>query len=356
MAKWKDTRQFAACKRCGKSLADKPTKQRYCSITCCNIDKTGIERKDCRVYFTCHCGKSGFGTDFRNHARRMCRGCSNDTPKSKNRKYKTCQCGFVGYGTVQFPANAKGKCHRCWKQVQEAKKKEAAALPSRLCKTCGRPIGTKDRRQVVCSKDCASQRLKKKKAVVACCICGKMVERYRKALETRDKFACSNRCQKVWAGLRGAGRLARVGSREWQSAQDKARKKWYRNQSRRRRERNVWFVAVSKKPKRQHSPDCQSWEYRVALRLGSSTGRTRRKKIVFKHSRTVEQALTRLRNRRKYFELTDWQKKVGFKLSSHKARRSRKGEAKRKQDVKGFAGGRQDSEGWSQVCFEWVGD
>jgi hypothetical protein len=120
VAKWKFIKELAKCKLCGKSLKDKPQKQKYCSIKCCNSDKAGTQRKDCRVYFECSCGKRGFGISFWNRARKMCRDCAAVVPKKKpkgghkNRVYKTCVCGFVGYGQNEFPHQAKGLCCKCW--------------------------------------------------------------------------------------------------------------------------------------------------------------------------------------------------------------------------------------------------
>jgi hypothetical protein len=122
VAKSKDSRQNATCKRCGESLADKPTKQVYCSITCCNSDKIGIKRADCRVIRVCTCGKTGWGDSFWNRQRQMCCECAKVTPKKKpngghkNRVYKTCKCGFVGYGKKLFPFEAKGMCLGCWRK------------------------------------------------------------------------------------------------------------------------------------------------------------------------------------------------------------------------------------------------
>lgn len=123
MAKWNNIRHFATCNHCGKSLADKPSKQKYCSLKCCTDAKIGIDREDCRVHRECKCGKTGWGSHFWNNARGMCWECCEVTPKRKpngghkNRVYKTCDsCGFVGYGVKLFPFDAKGLCLRCWRK------------------------------------------------------------------------------------------------------------------------------------------------------------------------------------------------------------------------------------------------
>ena len=120
MAKWKNSRHLATCKQCGKSLADKPTKQKYCSLKCCTDAKIGIDREDCRVHRECKCGKTGWGSQFWNNARGMCWECCRVAPNGwhKNRVYKTCECGFVGFGTKQFPQNAKGKCLACYETAK----------------------------------------------------------------------------------------------------------------------------------------------------------------------------------------------------------------------------------------------
>jgi hypothetical protein len=102
--------------------------------------------------------------------------------------------------------------------------------------------------------------------------------------------------------------------------------------------------------------DTQSWEYRIALRISAASGRETRKRICHKPSRTIEQALSKIRQRRKLFELSDWEKKIGYKLSSHKARRARKSNAQKQRQVEGFGNAFQDQGKWVQVCFEWMGD
>jgi hypothetical protein len=115
---------------------------------------------------------------------------------------------------------------------------------------------------------------------------------------------------------------------------------------------------IGKKLKKckQSQVDTNGWKYRVALRLNAAGGRKRRKRVGAKASSTVEQALRKIREKRKLFELSDWEKKIGWKLSSHKARRARKENEQKLRQVEGVSSRCQDKGKWVQVCFEWVAD
>lgn len=353
MAKWKDIRKTAVCKSCGTSLAEKPTKSKFCSLKCCGIDKIGTTREDCRKYKTCKsCGKTGFGVEFWNHLKCMCWNCSSLVPKTKNRKYKTCDCGFVGYGTASFPSNAKGKCHQCWKQLQKDKKGKSEALLLRPCKVCGKAIGSNDHRKVVCSRACAFQNLRKDRIEVKCCNCGKPVFRYPHALKVRSVFSCSFECQRQYALFENRS----SGVIDWIKKSAEAKQKWKRASSRERRLKDKLFAAVAKKlcKVRPLVIDTDSWEYRVGSRLAASVGRRNQKRVCSRQSNGIESAISRLDRRRAWWGMDPWEKKVSFKLSSHSQRRGRKNAIRKA--VKGGSGVREDSRKWVQVCFEWMGD
>ena len=155
----------------------------------------------------------------------------------KNRVYKTCECGFTGYGVDQFPQGAKGKCRGCWLRVLAKKKQDLNDLRNRPCKTCGKPIGTNDKRQVVCSRDCGHKGRTKEKVELPCCNCGKKVERYKSQLEFRSVFACSAECQRVMAGRAG---------KDWIASSHKAKERWKRHWSNERRKSNKWIAYLAK--------------------------------------------------------------------------------------------------------------
>jgi hypothetical protein len=258
---------------------------------------------------------------------------------------KKCLCKSCGCDLPRRPQEyRKGDCTKCF---QAKKKRVADDLLKRPCKTCGKPIGTKDKRQIACSKDCGHKGRTLEKTVVECSVCGKSILRYMKSLEIRSKFACSAECQRVVAGRAG---------KDWVAGSAKAKKRWLASESKRRLACSEWIQAVSRKlvSVRALVIDTKGWEYRVALRINASRSRRRRKRIEPKHSRTIEQAIKKVRNERKLFELSDWEKKVGYRLSSHKARRALKANAQKQ--VEGVASRCNDQSKWVQVCFEWVGD
>ena len=355
MAKWKDIRKTAVCKSCGASLADKPTESKFCSLKCCGIDKVGKAREDCRKYKTCKaCGKTGFGVSFCGYGRDVCADCYKPTEKPKKR-FQCIRCGEVGFGVKFMPPSSKGRCCKCWGDDKERNRLKAAAMLLRPCKVCGKAIGTNDKRQVVCSKECGHKGRTQEKVELSCCNCGKKVERYKSRLEFRSVFACSLECQRQYALIENH---STAGKTDWIKKSTEAKKRWKVIDSRKRRLCNPWMRKIRKKLDKckELKVDTNSWKYRVALRLNAAVGRKRRKQVEAKASRTVEQALRKIREKRKLFELSDWEKKIGWKLSSHKARRARKENAQKHGQVEGVSSRCQDKGKWVQVCFEWVAD
>ena len=160
----------------------------------------------------------------------------------KNRVYKTCGCGFVGYGLKQFPSNAKGKCKKCWRALQDAKRKASIQLSTRPCKICGRPLKTSDKRKVVCSVECGYESMRKPKVCVDCCICGKQIKRYQSQVAKRDNFCCSLECQRKHSLVENRG----APEKDWRKHSTEARKKWKKQQSGRRAQANKWWQACVK--------------------------------------------------------------------------------------------------------------
>ncbi len=245
-----------------------------------------------------------------------------------------------------------GDCKACF---QKRKDQERTDLLAKPCKVCGKAIGTNDKRQVVCSRNCAFQNLRKGRIEVKCCNCGKSVFRYEAALKIRSVFSCSLKCQRQYALVENHSTASKV---DWLSKSAKAKRNWKASDSKRRRLCNPWMRKIrSKLDKCKASKvDTEGWEYRIAVRLNAAIGRETRKQINPPHSRTIEQAIRKIRQKRKLFELSEWEKKIGWKLSSHKARRSRKRNAQKQRQVEGFGHPLQNQGKWIQVCFEWVGD
>jgi hypothetical protein len=146
--------------------------------------------------------------------------------------------------------------------------------------------------------------------------------------------------------------------KDWIASSEKAKKKWKASDSRKRRLCNPWMRKIRKKLNKckESKVDTNSWKYRVALRLNAAVGRKRRKRVEASASRTVEQALRKIREKRKLFEIPNWEKKIGWKLSSHTARRARKQNAQKHRQVEGVSDRCQDKGKWVQVCFKWVAD
>lgn len=105
---------------------------------------------------------------------------------------------------------------------------------SRCCKACGKCMHSLDLRKTSCSNTCGQKARRKPTVVVPCSLCGKLVVRYADHTHKRQRFACSLDCQRVIAGKAGKDHV---------KASLKAKKKWHRKQSARRRTRNQWLGA-----------------------------------------------------------------------------------------------------------------
>lgn len=164
----------------------------------------------------------------------------------KNTKYRL--QGQCTYCQGPCKANAK-RCMECRKKqikqaiVEKRNEKERArqALLNRPCRHCGKPINTLDRRQVKCGLRCPVFT----KVKVQCVICGRQVERYPSHLIDHNGACCSNKCQQIWAGRCGRGRVL---TKDWQERSRKAKLIWRRAYSfKRRRRRSIdyqwWLLA-----------------------------------------------------------------------------------------------------------------
>lgn len=262
----------------------------------------------------------------------------------KNTKYKL--QGQCTYCKGPCKASAK-RCMACReKQIkqalidkQTAREKARQALLDRPCKHCGKPINTLDKRQVKCGLHCSGT-----KKVVTCDVCGKPVEKYKSQIGKFRINCCSDDCQRVWAGKCG---------KDWEQASIKARKRWTRERRKQRRKNNKWLCSIARKLSCS-TIENKDWKYRIRTRLSSANGRKRKgRNRHCKPSGSVLAAIRRIESKRKYFELSAWQKKIGNKLSNVAHRRRRKVEIKR---IKGRSDLQETRGVWVQLCFDWLED
>lgn len=177
-----------------------------------------------------------------------------------SRKSAACKtCGEKGRPS-SFPEYRGGDCGACFRKRKEQENRELLAKP---CKVCGKEIGSKDKRQVVCSRACAFRNLRKDRIEVKCCNCGKSVFRYPHALKVRSVFSCSLECQRQYALVENhsSGIIDRLGK----SAE--AKQKWKRASSRDRGNQNRWWVIcrAGNIAKRTRSDDPWKRKFRSSL-------------------------------------------------------------------------------------------
>lgn len=140
---------------------------------------------------------------------------------------------------------------------QIARQKLHAELKNRPCKTCGKPIGKIDKRQVVCSTQCGHAGRSLGKLVVPCNFCGKLVERYKRQYDKFGVASCSLECQRRWALDENRGRKAV----DWEVRSKKAKEVWKASSARQRKQRSFGhrFWLLCKIPA-ETSPE--EWERR----------------------------------------------------------------------------------------------
>ena len=121
--------------------------------------------------------------------------------------------------------------------------KHGKELNNRKCAFCSNVIANREVRQRYCSSQCGHEARKQapRKTVlidVQCAVCGESIQRTKSDLKKRTRFACSLKCQRVCAGHAGGDIGAKAGR--------KAKEKWYREQSAKRRKANEWIQACDR--------------------------------------------------------------------------------------------------------------
>ena len=168
----------------------------------------------------------------------------------------------------------KSTCKACRKT-----EKRSQQTPKRNCKTCGCDFVSKDKRQVVCSKECGHKGRVKGKVTCFCSVCGKQAERYAQQLARYKFVACSVACQKVIAGRAG---------KDVVKASMRAKKRWCKKRSAERRAANHWVKLCDSQLAQlnQVLQAGQVWERRCHAAIVSLRKRT--KPECGKSSRVIE--------------------------------------------------------------------
>jgi len=108
-----------------------------------------------------------------------------------------------------------------------------AELKKRPCKYCGKPIGTIDSRQVVCSRECGFKSRTLQRLVVNCLVCNSPVTRTSSHLKTYKGACCSLECQRQRAlKERHSSQFIEV---DWHGKSLKAKRKWKALDTRKRK-------------------------------------------------------------------------------------------------------------------------
>jgi predicted nucleic acid-binding Zn ribbon protein len=177
------------------------------------------------------------------------------------KKAKKCDvCNVSGYG-LKFMQFRKTTCVSCDKRKRDLARN---ALLNRPCKVCGEPIGTTEKRQVVCSLECGHNGRKKQRAVFKCTVCGNAVTRYANHLERYNSVACSKKCQKVLAGKAG---------KDHGRASEKAKTKWHKERTKSRKAANEWHRRISSWINQTHKHVPKSWDNKLAAMVGGNKHR-----------------------------------------------------------------------------------
>lgn len=122
------------------------------------------------------------------------------------------------------------KCLLCGNPVGRKKKNQYCkpCLLARPCKQCGKPLNSIDTRKITCSNECGYRNRLKEKIDVPCLICGKIVTRYKHAMEKFSGACCSIECQRQWSMLE---RKSKGRKPNWHTRSQNA-KRLYKSKSR----------------------------------------------------------------------------------------------------------------------------
>lgn len=214
------------------------------------------------------------------------------------------------------------------KKKAEQKKEEQFRLLNRKCKQCGNLLNSKDKRRVVCSKECGFAFRRLKRFEVRCCQCHKLVQRTESQIKSRSKFCCSLHCQRLYALETNRGKpqktplsirlpvvwLCECG--QWNSRPKCENKNCIDRQCKAQLAKLI--------AKRKSFEEMDKWNYAIGLRLHSNKGRKGAGKTSREYKATsVENELRKLACKRFRFESCEWEKRIANKLSNMRKRRRR---------------------------------
>lgn len=237
-------------------------------------------------------------------------------------------------------------------------KKNGKPFAHVLCGNCGVPVygsskPKKGHKHRYCGMECYAAHARVHPIVVEpCVVCGIEVTRRGKR---GSVVACGLECQRKWSGR----------STDWIKRSLKAKAKWYRAESRRRRLRREApikraLARVRQRTKSWH--DRQSgeglWLYKIRTRVSMNRNRKARPRQATKDesyrtdTQLIRSAIKQLKRKRRYHSQCPWLKKIGNKMSNLAKRRRRKhvGKERRKSDLS------EDRKARVQMCFEWDAD
>lgn len=247
----------------------------------------------------------------------------------------------------------------CFKCKQEAKKKNKVSEKDKkkTCKVCQKVFFSYDKRKACCSSKCGHESRKKDKIPVNCVVCSKEIVLYK--FRVREVNCCSLECQRKWA--LDTNRSCRLSQSERASRVELPILFWTGSKYS-KKDRCDWCECLSQRLSKircASMEDVNSWEYKLKTRIQSNVGRVASGRHMPKTGYTnVFKQLTRIENKRRWFDSPEWDRKLVNKLSNMRKRRKRKEFVSERNNQKqnGCEADRQARNKWIQVCFDWLGD
>lgn len=228
------------------------------------------------------------------------------------------------------------------------------------CKQCGVAIIGSEKKPGLgckryCSVACRHKTAAEKRTEVQCCVCGKAIIRAAWDLAKRDRFCCGLACQRQLSMVDNHSSNCR--DKDWLTASQNAKVKYKQQQSNKRAIqfcRDVRRALANLANRTGARTPEKTWESAILQRIIAGRGRVRHRQMrVSRASGGVYKALARIAQRRRYHELSEWEKRIGNKLSNSTKRRRRKHENKR---IKSERDTPAIDATWVQVCFDWMAD
>lgn len=215
---------------------------------------SGTEGKITLICRVCGPFEITASSHYRQDKKCGCRECALKSRARRSGEYQICP-----YCRKWAKYRGAGKhCSECRETHKQRKAEWRRAEKTRPCAKCGRDFYHEDPRKVFCSAQCTKADV----VTVACGECSRPVTRYKSHVDKYPAVFCGVPCQMMWRTRRS--NEARQSNVDWIARSKKAKTKWKRTDSNKRRRANEWLQAANREQQRlqQRQSKASPWARR----------------------------------------------------------------------------------------------